>query len=102
MFRHLNKDSLKNNHITYKGHILKQEHKERVVEEVISRVLSNQIANADKVSLETVINDTIYHARKRLEAKKTTRKTKKSILYWKKLKKRLIHSSEEEQKKILR
>jgi len=102
LFRHLNKDSLKNNHITYKGHILKQEHKERVVEEVISRVLSNQIANADKVSLETVINDTIYHARKRLEAKKTTRKTKKSILYWKKLKKRLIHSSEEEQKKILR
>lgn len=77
MFRHLNKDSLKNNHITYKGHILKQEHKERVVEEVISRVLSNQIANADKVSLETVINDTIYHARKRLEAKKNNPKNKK-------------------------
>jgi glycerol-3-phosphate O-acyltransferase len=81
---------------------LKPEHKERVVEEVISRIVDQIIANSDTMSLETVINDTIFHERKRCDEKKKTRKTKKEILYWKQLKKRLISANEEDKRKMLR
>jgi len=80
---------------------VKAEHKEAVISEVIRRITVEKIQNADKIPLETIIADTIYHERKRLENGKTTKKAMPAILYWKKMNKRLIHASEAEKQAML-
>lgn len=83
---------------------MKVQDRERVIEEVISRVLQEKIEAAfhKKSSLEAIVNDTIYHERKRLETGKINKKAKHELWYWKKVNKRLLNASEEEQKKILK
>ena len=83
---------------------MRAEDRERVLEEVVSRVLQDNIQNAfkKKNTLDVVINDTIYHERRRLESEKLTKARKQELLYWKKNNKRLLNGSEEEQKKILK
>jgi glycerol-3-phosphate O-acyltransferase len=83
---------------------MRVEDRERVIEEVVSRVVQEKIEAAfrTKSSLETIINDTIYHERRRLESGKLNKKEKQDLLYWKKINKRFLNASEEEQKKILK
>jgi glycerol-3-phosphate O-acyltransferase len=83
---------------------MKVEDKERVLEEMISRVLQEKVQSAfqKKASLETMINETIYHERRRLETNKMSKAQKCELLYWKKVNKRLLNASEEEQKKLLK
>lgn len=82
---------------------MRLEDKERVVEEVISRVLQSKIQDAfqHKISLESVIQDTIYYERRRLETHVNSQ-TLQELQYWKKTLHRLLNASEEEQKKILK
>lgn len=83
---------------------MKTEDVERILEEVISRVLQENIMKAfeGKLPLDRIINDTIYHERRRLESEKKTKLQKQETAYWRQVNRRLLNASEEEQKKILK
>ena len=78
------------------------EHKDKVFETVVNRIIEKKIANAIKIPLETIINDTIYYERKRLDNEKKGRKKKQEIQYWKKVNKDLINASQSEKEELLR
>ncbi len=83
---------------------MRAEDKARVVEEVIRRVWTEKIEDAQKgkTPLHTVINDTVYHERNRLSAEKKSKTVRQSKQYWKRVNKELLSASEEKQKEILK
>ncbi len=80
---------------------MKPEHKKIVIEEVIRRIIADKISTANSYPLENIVNDTIYHERKRLDSTRANRKTNLSIQYWKRMNKRMHESPTLEQKKEL-
>ena len=83
---------------------MKPEDKPKVLQQVIDRIFHAQMAALAKkhVSLDTIINDTIYHERQRLESAKRCRANAQNMQYWKKINKRLLHASEAEKQEILK
>lgn len=85
---------------------MKPEHKNIVIEEVIRRIVAEQIANSHQTPLETVINDTIYFEKKRLGDAKPSRANIQALQYWRQANRELkdsIHTTKgsETQKKLL-
>lgn len=79
---------------------MKPEHKEDVYRDVIERVFAAQMEKVQRgeLLLESIINDTAYHEKKRLHGDPN----KKASKYWKNINKKLFHSSSKEQEDILR
>lgn len=79
---------------------MRPEHKEDVCRDVIERVFEAQMQRVEQgeILLETIINDTIYHEKKRLHAEPD----KKAIKYWKSVNKRFLTADRKEQEVILR
>ncbi|WP_372370579.1 1-acyl-sn-glycerol-3-phosphate acyltransferase [Candidatus Uabimicrobium sp. HlEnr_7] len=79
---------------------MKPEHKEDVCHDVVERVFEAQMQRVQRgeVLLETIINDTIYHEKKRLHADPD----KKALKYWKSVNKRFLLADRKEQESILK
>ena len=82
---------------------MRPEYKEQVLNLVIKRITEAKIhaASNSEISLETIINDTIYHERNRLKDEKKNRQVTQAKQYWKRVNKQLIHASEKEKEKLL-
>ncbi|HEY3356710.1 MAG TPA: 1-acyl-sn-glycerol-3-phosphate acyltransferase [Polyangia bacterium] len=77
--------------------------RERVLEQVVSRVTANELARADgERSLERVIYDTWYHERRRLEAEPRSREVGRVYARWGRLLQELRLASETRQRELLR
>jgi glycerol-3-phosphate O-acyltransferase len=78
--------------------------RDAAVIEVRSRVLEACIAqaqHADGVPLDVLINDTLYHEKKRLEADKSAAARASDIAFWEKVKRRLGRASDLQQRRLL-
>ena len=82
---------------------MRPEDKDEVLNRLIERVMQSKLSKASSktTQLDTVIGDTIYYERQRLEAEKKKRRIQ-ALQYWKKASKKLSSSSEEEKEKMLR
>lgn len=78
--------------------------RDAAVVEVRSRVLEACIAqakHADGVPLDVLINDTLYHEKKRLESDKSSASRTSDIVFWDQVKRRLGRASELQQRSLL-
>lgn len=78
--------------------------RDAAIVEVRSRVLEACIAqakHADGVPLDVLINDTLYHEKKRLEMDQTSASRAADIVFWDKVKRRLGRASELQQRRLL-
>ena len=80
---------------------MKSEHKEWIMQEVVKRVLNDKVVKTSKMPLETIIHDTIYHEKKRLDQEKRSKRTLQESQYWKKLHKKMLSGNEEEKKNLI-
>ncbi len=82
---------------------MKKEHREKALQTVIDRCLKEQIqrVNHSEVTYESIIRDTYYEEKKRLNKEKSSRWLREEKAFWKKIKKTFYHLSEEEQKEII-
>ena len=78
--------------------------RDAAIVEVRSRVLEACIAqaqHADGVPLDVLINDTLYHEKKRLEIDQSAASRAADIAFWDKVKRRLGRASELQQRRLL-
>lgn len=78
--------------------------RDAAIVEVRSRVLEACIAqarHADGVPLDVLINDTLYHEKKRLEIDQDAASRASDIAFWDKVKRRLGRASELQQRRLL-
>ncbi len=83
---------------------MRAEDKERVLVEVTSRVVQSRIRAAARGGppLDHVLNDTLYHERKRLEREPDTPARRRDIAFWEEIQRSLARASEEELRELLR
>ena len=82
---------------------MKSQDRERIQVEVVSRVVDHHVQAARTATegyLETLVNDTLYHERRRLEHAKSARAAEESAYYEEVLKK-MQHASERDLRQLL-
>lgn len=77
---------------------MRPEDKQKIIDIVVERVIKD-IESNENLSLETTINDNLYHERRRLEKDKKNKRNKLDAICYKKVSKMLPNSSEEEKKR---
>jgi glycerol-3-phosphate O-acyltransferase len=78
--------------------------RDAVVVEVTSRMMAACVRHAevdDSVQLDVLINDTLYHEKKRLEGHKSAPNWAGDLAFWDQIKGRLVHADEGEQRMLL-
>ena len=83
---------------------MRNEIRDSVVSEVMSRVMNSCLANStrtDGMALDVLINDTLYHEKKRLETHRNAQNWTLDLSFWDDVKRRLSHAGEREQKVLL-
>ena len=78
--------------------------RDAVVVEVTSRMMAACIRQAEEsadLQLDVLINDTLYHEKKRLEQHKSAPNWAGDLAFWDRIKGRLVHAGEGEQRVLL-
>jgi len=78
--------------------------RDAVVVEVTSRMMAACIHQAkvdESLQLDVLINDTLYHEKKRLEVHKNAPNWAGDLAFWDHIKSRLVHAGESEQRMLL-
>lgn len=83
---------------------MRKEDKERVLVEVTSRLLNEKVrlAKAGEMPLENLLNDALYHERKRLEREPPSSTKRADLAFWKEVQHALGRSSDDQLRELLR
>src|SRR5689334_15482869 len=83
---------------------MRAEDQDRILTEVESRVTSSQIAIAERrnASIEDVLNEALYHERKRLKDEKRAKARSTDAAFWDQIQRELRRSADHDQKALLR
>ncbi|MDP6944369.1 MAG: hypothetical protein QF464_09495, partial [Myxococcota bacterium] len=83
---------------------MRNELRDAVVVEVTSRMMTaavRQSETEDGVPLDVLVNDTLYHEKKRLEMHKSAAGWAVDLAFWDRVKGRLAHAGDDELRQLL-